>query len=241
MFCAAGCFLADAVGYRSVLVKVLLLAGLVGTLSTAGFGVFIVVLAYDAFLRPRGGIRLTGFLRQIGGVVAMGLAAWLAVDAPVLGLSAKKTGNETSLDERQDATDAGLRAFTHSPLGGIGTEKQAGINLISDIAVNGLPFVLLVSAALLVPVLVAGRGGRGGSVALTVFLTLLLSQPAAASTWAFLLVALALACDGLTAEERAAPGSPRLGPLHRLVAGRPRRPVADPDPTPIPVLVGGAP
>ena len=116
-----------------------------------------MVLALDLFLRPRGGIGLAGFARQLGGLVAMGLAGWVAFYAPVLGLAAKQTSNETSLDERSDATAAGLRAITERPWGGHGTEKQAGINLISDVAVNGLPFVLLVTAALLVPLLLLRR------------------------------------------------------------------------------------
>lgn len=218
MYCAAGWFLADAVGYRSWVVKALLLAGLVGTLSTAGFGVFVVVVALDAFLRPRGGVHLVGFVRQLAGLAAMALAGWVAFYAPVLGLAAKQTSNETSLDERQDATAAGLRALSEHPWGGQGTEKQAGINLVSDVAVNGLPFVLLVTAALLVPLLLVRRPpgvrGRAAPVALVVFATLLLSQPAAASTWVFVLVALALACDELTDAERTAPGTllrrPRL-------------------------------
>lgn len=240
MFCAASWFLADAVGYGARRVKLLLLAGLVGTLSTAGFGVFVVVLALDVFLRPRGGIGLGGFLRQIGGLAAMGGAAWLALYAPVLGLNAKQSSNEASLAERQDATDAGIRALTESPLGGLGSEKQAGINLVSDIAVNGLPFVLLVSVAVLVPAFVApGRGavpvGRAIPVALIVFLTLLLSQPAAASTWAFGLVAVACAAEGLTAAERAEPGTPALARWHRWWAGRPTAP--EPAPTIPPDLV----
>jgi hypothetical protein len=223
---------------------VLLLAGLVGTLSTAGFGVFVVVLALDLVLRPRGGIALTGFLRQVGGLAAIAGAGWLAVDAPVLGLNAKQTTNETSLAERQDAASAGLRALTESPLGGLGTEKQAGINLVSDIAVNGLPFVVLVTLTLLVPPFLApGRGatpvGRALPVALVVFLTLLLSQPAAASTWAFALVAVACAAEGLTAAERAEPGSPVLARWHRRWAGRPPSPPATSDvPPPRPTRAG---
>ncbi|WP_433783416.1 hypothetical protein ACQPX6_25500 [Actinomycetospora sp. CA-101289] len=242
MFCAASWFLADAAGYRARWVKVLLLAGLVGTLSTAGFGVFVVVLALDLFLRPRGGIALTGFVRQVGGLVAIAAAGWLAVAAPVLGLNAKQTTNETSLAERQDAAAAGIRALTESPLGGLGSEKQAGINLVSDIAVNGLPFVLLVSLTILVPPLLApGRGaaplGRAVPVALVVFLTLLLSQPAAASTWAFALVAVACAAEGLTDAERAAPGSPLLARWHRRWAGPsvPSSPSSPSSPDPDPV------
>jgi hypothetical protein len=250
MFCAASWFLSNAVGYGARRVKLLLLAGLAGTLSTAGFGVFVVVLALDVFLRPRGGIALSGFLRQIGGLAAMAAAAWLALYAPVLGLNAKESSNEASLAERQDATDAGLRALTESPLGGLGTEKQAGINLVSDIAVNGLPFVLLASLAILVPAFVApGRGaapvGRAIPVALVVFATLLLSQPAAASTWAFGLVAVACAAEGLTAAERAEPGAPALARWHRWWAGRPATGAPDHAPTippePVAALGGDRP
>ena len=234
MYCAAGWFVADAVGYRSWLVKALLLAGLVGTLSTAGFGVFVVVLALDLFLRPRGGIRLSGMIRQIGGLVAMGLAGWVAFYAPVLGLAAKQTSNEASLDERSDATAAGFRALTEHPwgAGGHGTEKAAGVNLISDVAVNGLPFVLIVIAALLVPLLLLRRPpgvrARAAPVALVVFAPLLASPPAAASTWAFILVALALACDELTDAECTAPGALLPLAVQRLLGVRgPAVPAAD--------------
>ena len=226
MFCGAGWFLADAVGYRSVAIKALLVAGLVGTLSTAGFGVFVVVLAVDVFLRPRGPIGLRGMVRQLAGLAAIGGAMWLAVAAPVLGLSAKQSSNEASVQERSDATAAGLRALLSGhPWGGLGTETQAGVNLVSDIAVSGIVFVVLVAATLLVPPLLAGRTGphRGAAVALVVFLTLLTSQPAAASTWAFLVVAVALACDALTETEREAPGSPALAPIHRRLAGARRK------------------
>ena len=70
------------------------------------------------------------------GVAAVIGAAWVAVAAPVLGLAAKTTQNVISLDERQLATEAGLRALWTQPLGGHATEVQGGINLISDIAVS---------------------------------------------------------------------------------------------------------
>jgi hypothetical protein len=168
MYCAAAYFMADAVGLRSRWLKVLLVVGLVGCISTAGFGVFVVAWAYHVFLRDRGtGISVGAFLRQLSGVVI-------------------------SLDERQLATEAGLRALFESPLGGTPTEVQGGINLISDIAVSGLPFVLLVCGALLLPALRRrGHGGSGNAVIVIVFLTMLTSQPAKDSTWAFALVALA--------------------------------------------------
>ena len=72
--------------------------------------------------------------------------------------------------------------------------------------------MLLVTAALLVPLLLLRRppgvrAGRPPPSCLVVFGTLLTSQPAAASTWVFILVALALACDELTDAERTAPGA----------------------------------
>jgi hypothetical protein len=193
MYCAAAYFMADAVGLRSRRLKALFLVGLVGCISTAGFGVFVVAWAYHVFLRDRGtGISVAAFLRQLSGILATILAIWLAVTAPVLGLAAKTTQNVTSLDERQLATEAGVRALLTSPLGGTATEVQGGINLISDIAVSGLPFVLLVCGALLLPALgMRGHGRMGNAVIVIVFLTMLTSQPAKDSTWAFALVAIA--------------------------------------------------
>jgi hypothetical protein len=202
MYCAAAYFMTDMVGYRSRWLKLLIVAGLIGCISTAGFGVFVVAWAYHHFLRDRGtGISLANFGRQVSGIGAVALAAWLAVAAPVLGLAAKTTQNVTSLDERQLATEAGLRALVTSPLGGTATEVQGGINLIADIAVSGLPFVLLVSAALLLPLV--GRRGAGGYtnvVMVIVFLTMLTSQPAKDSTWAFALVAIAASLRAVTTE-----------------------------------------
>jgi hypothetical protein len=194
MYCAVAWFTTDMVGWRSRWLKTVLLVGLVGTISTAGFGVFVVAWAYHAFLRSRGGgISLGGYLRQVLGLVALAGAVWLAVAAPVLGLGAKSTENAVSLTERQLATEAGLRALSAGSPGGGPLPVQAGVNLISDIAVDGLPFVVLASAALLLPVwLHRGPPRFSSAVALVVFLTLLLAQPPRDSTWAFAAVALAV-------------------------------------------------
>ncbi|MDD7942857.1 hypothetical protein PHK61_31040 [Actinomycetospora lutea] len=196
MYCAAAYFMAAQLGIRRWWMTALLVIGLLGCISTAGFGIFVVVWAYDAFLRPRGhGIRLGAYVRQLSGVVVLAGAAWLAVAAPVLGLAAKRDQNEMSLDERSRATEVGWQALSTNPWGGRSSVSQAGINLISDIAVSGLPFVLLVVAALLVPVTLRGGAGQSGSIAFVVILTLLLAQPAAGSSWAFCLVVVALLVD----------------------------------------------
>jgi len=57
------------------------------------------------------------------------------------------------------------------------------------------------AAALLLPIIVQERLGRGTAAVLVVFLTLLLAQPSAGATWAMCLVVIALACDELTPDE----------------------------------------
>lgn len=207
MYCAAGFFLADMAGVRNRLVKPLLVVGVIGTVSTAGFGVFVVTWAYHRFLRDRGGVSMVNYLRQVGGTVAVLLAAWLAVAAPVLGLSAKSTQNATSIDDRQDATDAGLRALFDNPWGGLPSEAQGGINLISDVAVSGLPFVVLICLGLLMASTRTVPTRHSNAVVLIVFATLLLSQPAKDSTWAFAMVVLACTLRRPDAEPHHRPDS----------------------------------
>lgn len=223
MYCAAAFFLADSVGLRSRRLKAVLLLGLLGCVSTAGFGVFVVVWAWDRTLRPRGGITLANYSRQVFGLAALPVALWLASDAPILGLSAKKSQNGQSLTEREDATAAGWRALFEHPWGGRGSEAQSGVNLVSDISVDGLVFVLLVTGALLLPILVQRRIAKGTCVALVVFLTMLLSQPPFSSAWAYCLVAVALGCDDLTATDlrRAGVRPARHRRPRRRAPGRP--------------------
>ncbi|GAA4772813.1 hypothetical protein GCM10023200_01470 [Actinomycetospora chlora] len=214
MYCAVAYFVARQVGLRRAGFGLVLLLGLIGCISTSGFGVFVVVWAYDQFIRPRAaGIGLKGYLRQLFGVVALGLAAWVAVTAPVLGLAAKRTQNVMSLDERNRATEAGWNALFTDPWGGATSVSQGGVNLISDIGVNGLPFVVLVLAALLVPVALGGGRGRSTAVTLVVLLTLLLAQPAGASAWAFAVCVVAFTLDDAAPDDE----SPAPEPTARVV------------------------
>lgn len=193
MYCAAAFFLADMLKMRSRWIKPLLLLGLLGCVSTAGFGVFVVTWAYHRFLRDRGGISMTNYLRQVGGLAMMGLAVWVAVAAPVFGLAAKSSQNAASLDERSAATNAGVELLFSDPWGGHYQIVQGGINLVSDVAVSGLPFVILVIVGLLLTITSSGRKQDSNAVALVVLLTLLSSQPPKDSTWAYGLVVLACA------------------------------------------------
>jgi hypothetical protein len=132
----------------------------------------------------------------------------VAVTAPVLGLAAKRTQNVMSLDERNRATEAGWNALFTDPWGGATSVSQGGVNLISDIGVNGLPFVVLVLAALLVPVALGGGRGRSTAVTLVVLLTLLLAQPAGASAWAFAVCVVAFTLDDATPDDESSAPEP---------------------------------
>jgi hypothetical protein len=204
LYCAVAYFLCPMVGFRSRLVKLGLLAGLVGTWSTAGFGVFVVVWTYHVFLRRKpdnSGAR--DFVRRVGGVALLGGAGWVAVVAPVFGLSAKATQNQYSLHAREVATQAGVDALLYSPFWGLRPPvHQLGINLISDIEPSGLPAVLLVTMALLLPAALQGPARQGHAVVLTVFLTLLTSQPPGGSTWVYVLAVLGYGMRNLWAVER---------------------------------------
>lgn len=211
MYCAVAFFLTDARGVGGRKLKPFLLAGLVGCLSTAGFGVFVVAWAYQRFLRDRGEISMANYLRQLLGLGAIALAVWLAISAPVLGLSDK---NDTSFNAREAATDAGVRALYDNPWGGDYDIPDGGINLISDIAVAGLPYVLLVCVGLLQAVIRSGPRHPGNVIILVILVTLIASQPSRDSAWAFGLVVLACAFG------RSGPADLERSPHTRLGGGR---------------------
>lgn len=191
MYCAIAYFLAETAGIRSRPLKLVLLVGLVGCISTAGFGVFVVAWAYHRFLRDRGETSLGNYFRQVGGLGVVALAIWLAVAAPVLGLAAKSTQNSLSLDERRAAMEAGVRAFHDNPWGGDYSNVNGGVNLIAAIAVSGLPSVLLIVLGLLLTMARFGPVRSSNAIVMIVLLTMLTSQPPMDSTWAFGLVVLA--------------------------------------------------
>lgn len=177
-------------GSRFRLWRLLLVAGVLTPLSTAGFGIFVVVAAFDLFLRPRPGSGIViGYARQVTGVAVLVFAVWLAVAAPVLGLEAKSVQNVASLDERNAATLDGLRALQELSLGEESASRIPGVNLIAAVAETGWPYSLLVALAIVLPLMF--RTSRRHAIAPigVIFLTLLLAQPPGESTTVFVLVA----------------------------------------------------
>ena len=221
MMVAIAWFLWPTVGRPRLIGHVLLLIGLVGTVSTAGFGVFVLLLSYDLFVRPRT-VRVgpRTILRVTVGLVGMAAAAWVAFYAPVLGFAEKSQYNEVSFDDRALQTNAGTQALFQSPLGGVHIGGNEGINLIASIAPFGLPYVLLILVAVIAPLLASGNlpnRSRALTVMGAVALTLFTSQPPGDSALAYVLVAVG-ACLYAVAPAQATLGRRRVRSRREVLA-----------------------
>lgn len=174
----------------------LALVGLVATASTAGFGVFAIVATFELFLRRRqASSLLADYLRRLTGLAVMAVALWVAVYAPVLGLEAKGARDQYSVHDRQAATEAGWAALQTNPwgTGGSATQVVGGVNLVAAIAAVGLPFVLCVLAALLMPRRTHWARHLSSAPVAILVLTLATSQPPRDSTWVFVCALIAYA------------------------------------------------
>jgi hypothetical protein len=210
MYCAVALLVWGRVGKPRWFGRAVLLAGLVGTFSTASFGAFAVALGVAWIARSalqKDPVRhYFGLLFKLAFLAA---ALWVAIYAPVLGYASKGDYNAISLAQRQASTNNGLAALTEHPLGGVYGGQLDAINLVAALAPFGVPFALIVIAALLLPRI--GHPAKHLTTApiFVIFVTLLLSQPAADSTFAFVLVALiyglAAANSPVNAEERPHP------------------------------------
>lgn len=189
LYCAVALLIWGRVGKPRWVGRMLLLAGLLGTFSTAAFGAFAVALGVAwiarSALQKNPVLHYFGLLFKLGFLAA---ALWVAVYAPVLGYADKGNYNRISLDDRTQATLDGLAAITAHPLGG--ATATGGINLVAAIAPYGVPFALIVIGALILPRI--GHPAKHLTTApiFVIFVTLLLSQPAADSTFMFVLVGL---------------------------------------------------
>lgn len=180
--------------------------GLICTLSTAGFGIFIVVVAYEVFFRGRPEESLgQRSARLVAGTAMVAGAIWIALYAPVVGLLAKSDVNVLSLEERSAVFGRGLTALGEFSLGSPTGVANDGIGLIAASAPNGWPYFLLVTLAFVVPLASATRHRRPVAMVLVLYLTILLAQPPQDSiaVYAFLLAAFAWAQPKATGSSRA--------------------------------------
>jgi hypothetical protein len=192
MFIAFAVFLWRHVGRPRWWGYLALTVGLLCTLSTAGFGVFVTVLAYEYFLRPRSHRDpFLAYIRQLAGLAAMVGAVWVALFAPVFGFVNKAQTNNLSYEERTNVTSAGWEALVSGSLGEPTGVANSHIGLIAATAENGWPYFVLMVFAFLVP-LAAYK--RPVAPVFVLFLTVLVAQPPRDSVGVYLLLLAAFAC-----------------------------------------------
>jgi len=194
MYAALAWFIWPIVGKPRVVGRLLLAFGVLAPLSTAGFGIFVVAVAYEIFLVPRPASNvLVAYLRQLVGVAALAFAIWIAYFAPVFGLAAKSTQNTDSLVGRGESTQAGLQALLQLSLGYPSDVPAANLNLVAAASENGWPFFALILLALVTPLI--GLRGRQAAFPplLTIALFLLAAQPPGGSFGAFIMIILSCA------------------------------------------------
>jgi len=224
MYAAFAYFLAPKIGWTAIPLRALLLIGLLGTLSTSGFAVFAVVAAYEAFFRYRSEIsRASRVLLRTVGLAAMSASLWVAFNAPVVGIDAKRTSDRYSYGQRLDSTLAGIEAaFTNPFAGGSAASIVGGVNLIASIALYGILFVAAVTAAIWLPRFKHPDRAATTAPVAVVFLTLLTAQPPADATWAYVCVMIAYAATRSRPNGDFA-SSQSSGSQSRIAAHRPRR------------------
>lgn len=202
MYAAFTYFIAPRLGWRHWSIRAIIVVALLGTFSTAGFILFVVVVAVDRIVRvtPR---MITTF-RRLGTIARAGLVglfvlclvgvSWLLVKAPVFGLEAKLTEDRYSSGDRWSATLAGIKALFSTPLsGGNPAEVAPGLSIIASIAPYGVLFALCVILAFVMSGLSHESFKEAAAPVAIVFLTLLVAQPPLDSTWAYVCVLMALA------------------------------------------------
>lgn len=213
MYCVVAFFLLSSVLRKTRWwMYVALAVGLLGTVSTAGFGVGLAMLAYSMFIRPRSySSPLSAYLRQVAGLAALGAAVWYAIYAPNLGLNAKQGTNALSYDERITSIRRGGEALADLRI--FGDLGPGSITLIGSIASLGLLYVLVILAAFLVPRIGHPHRSLTTAPVLTVVVTLLLSQPVGDAVWPFGLVMLTYAVTAI--DRRGGAADPEAGATSR--------------------------
>lgn len=195
MFAGVAILLWSKVGRIKYLGVLALVIGMLGAFSTAGFGAFVVAIVVAWMTKkPKTGDQASHFFGMLFKLAVLGFAGWLAIAAPVFGLMAKGDVNAASLDDRTQATNAGIAAVIDNPFGGVHAANSEAINLVAALAPFGIPYFLIVIAALVLPRFRHAAKGVTTAPILLILITLLLSQPAGDSTFVFILVGLIYTC-----------------------------------------------
>lgn len=223
MYGAVAYLLMPILGWRRKIVRVAILAGVLGTISTAGFGIAVVCIALDYLLNGRSRSGFETFMRLSFGLAVLGGALWVAFYAPIVGLDVKGEQNGISLSERSMAMDAGLWALMNDPFsGGLAADKVGAVNLIAAIAAYGVPFSAAIAMAAIMPVLRHPKRKVFMPLAAVILLTLVSAQPSLDSAWALGLIILA----GAVALEPAEPSTKKVRPARSKLPGHSGSPCA---------------
>jgi hypothetical protein len=194
LYCVFVFFLLRQVFPKRRVARLLVLVGLIGTVSTAGFGVFVGCFALAMFLGRRASTPARAMLRTGWYLLLGSIALWLILFAPVLGVAAKGQLNAVSLSERTTSTNAGITALVTNPFpGGLEASTVGGLNLISTVAAYGLLFSATVLAAILGPLRTHPHKRALLTLLTPIAITLIAAQPPRDSTWIYCLVIIAAA------------------------------------------------
>jgi hypothetical protein len=186
-------FMARRVGWDKRWLRVLLFIGLIGTLSSAGFGVLVAVWVIDRFMIWRSPKGSEVVLRQMVGLVMLGGAIWLAYFAPFVGLSNKSGLNDASISDRSLSTTAGIGAMFVRPFGSPvdPTLRNVAINVLASGSTIGAVGVLLCVLVFWMTWRNSPERRAAFAPVAAVFLTVLASQPFTDSAGLYVLIGLA--------------------------------------------------
>ncbi|GAA3399429.1 hypothetical protein GCM10011577_01140 [Pseudarthrobacter polychromogenes] len=171
---------------RAILYRGVLLVALMGTLSTAGIGLFAVALGlYFVFGSKKRNL--------IVRAAAIGASVW-AINVALYDTRfgfLSKIETVSNLD-RTRATTAGIEAFFNNPFLATTNMPLSSINMVAGIALTGAPWFLLMLAYMASPVLHGGMRRWQTYAGGFILVTMLTSQPLYGSTSVMILVIMLL-------------------------------------------------
>jgi hypothetical protein len=202
---------------RRRLVYGLLLLGIAGTQSTAGFAIFLAVVLLTSFVVNEASRRGPEVMvRQLFGVVVAVFAGWVAFKAPILGIDAKQAINAGSISDRSTNAWAGLSSLGNYPFGqnlyGGSAVQFSSINLLASSILIGVPGLVFGLMAYFRPIFLAHNRVRAAKLLLPIGFTALIAQPVTGAPAFWLLCLTALCLDQVqTAPEKPAVKIARSG------------------------------
>ncbi|OCT10704.1 hypothetical protein A8709_22980 [Paenibacillus pectinilyticus] len=165
---------------------ILLLGGIIGTLSTAGIAVYMGTIAVRMILNKR----------YIIPIIVFPFVYYLIMYAPYIGISNKMVTHSTSITDRTGAMSFSMRMFTQHVFGiGVGNspiETNGGINLIASLHMIGIIGLVIVLLIYTLPIVIASDKKSYILGILPLFITALFSEPIYDSPIMFIMILVCL-------------------------------------------------